>query len=413
MSEAENRRKFRRMRRIATASLVLMGALLLLTRFGQTQLHLPWLGYVHAFAEAAVVGGLADWFAVTALFRHPLGIPIPHTAIIPHNQPSIARGIARFVEGNFLAPEILEDKIQSLDLIGRSERWLAEPENSRMVAERVTAFLPELVDGLDDDDVQDFLVLNLSAGLERADVATILGQLLELINGSDRENEIFNDLVSSMRGVLQENKPALRKALRKESPWLFRGIMENQIFDRIVAKIDRTFDEISADPNHPFRKRILAEIDHFAQRLQTDEELRKEIGEIKLELMQNPKVTGYVRNLWVELKTNISEDTQRENSKIREAIYGALHHFSNSLLKDRVVRLKINSYINDGIIRLLARNRQNIAELIENTINNWDKKTMVDKLEIQVGRDLQYIRINGTLVGGAVGLILHAIAQLF
>jgi uncharacterized membrane-anchored protein YjiN (DUF445 family) len=415
LSEPELRtmRQFRRMRRFATGLLIAMAVLLLLSRWGQTRFDLAFLEYFHAFAEAAVVGALADWFAVTALFRHPLGIPIPHTAIIPQNKDSIGRGLGNFVERNFLAPEVLSEKIERLDVVSKAEDWVAEPENSRMIAQRITQFLPELLDGLDDEDVRIFLSNNLSAGLEHVNLANIAGNGLEIMLENDEDQEFFNELVEMLRKLLDENKTELRKALRNESPWLFKGIMENQIFDRVIMRLNKGFNEIANDPQHPVRKRFLVEVRDLAERLKTSEEMRERSEELKRDIMSNEKFQAFITNIWEDVKQMIREDAAREDSRIQQNIHRAIYSLFNNLLHDQAVRDKLNSYINEGATNILARNRNMIATMIENTIRSWDKETMVDKLEMQVGKDLQFIRINGTLVGGTVGLLLHVIADLF
>lgn len=413
IEEAEEARKksLRKARRFATGLLLLMVVFLIISKIGESRYGLSWLEYVHAFAEAAVVGALADWFAVTALFRYPLGVRIPHTAIIPNKKDSIGRGIGKFVEGNFLNPDSLSKRIRNMDIASKAEEWLAEPDNAMAIAERLTQFLPELIEGLDDKNVQEFIRTNINSTLQKTDLSDVGGQVLKVLVENDKDNELFDEIIKLLQQLLQENKPALKEAIKEESPVLLKGIMSRQVFDRIVVKVNRRFTEIAKDENHPVRKQYQREIDLFIHRLQNDPEYKQRSEELKHELLNNPRVQAYFRNLGNDLKQMILEDARHNQSKIKQRIFRSIYGLSNGLLKEKEVRDRLNNWVYEAATNLIVENSSAISTMISDTIRKWDRETMVTKLETQVGKDLQYIRINGTLVGGAVGLTLHILAQ--
>jgi uncharacterized membrane-anchored protein YjiN (DUF445 family) len=412
MTEEQLEQSLRKMRRWAGGLLILMLLLLLVSRFVEVRFSLHWMQYVHAFAEAAVVGGLADWFAVTALFRYPLGVKIPHTAIIPNKKDSIGRGIGKFVENNFLNPETLGPRIRSFDAVRKAEEWLAEPDNSMKVATQITKFIPEFLHGLDDANVQEFIKTNLTATLRNVDLAETGGNFLKTIVENDKDHRLFNELMKLVRQIVEENKPALKKAIADESPWLLKGVMQNQVFDRIMVKVNRVFSEVAADDNHPIRIKFHEQVGSFVYKLKTDEEYRRAAEQLKMEILNNPAVSDYINRLWTDIKEGIIRDTTSERSKIRQRIFRSIYGLSNSLLQEKEVRTKLNNYLYEAATNLIAQNRHYISTVIAETISKWDRNTMVEKLERQVGKDLQFIRINGTIVGGLIGLILHIIGEV-
>jgi len=410
-AEDRNLQQLKRTRKWATASLVAMAVLLFVSRTLEVSLGWHWMEYVHAFAEAAVVGGLADWFAVTALFRYPLGIRVPHTAIIPNKQSSIARGIGQFVENNFLNPETLDDKLRNFDAVTRAENWLARPENAASIADRITRFLPELLEGLDDENVQEFLRSNLTVAVEQVDAGKLAGQALGAVVENDEEQKLFAELLRFLRQTLDENEDEIRDLIKAESPRLLRGLVERQVIDRVVNRLNKGFDAMARNPEHPARKRFYDSLRRTVSRLETDPEYSQGFNRAKQDLLYNPQVQHYIQRLWLNAKARITADASNRDSEIRDRLYRGIYGLANNLLKDEAVRNQLNNYLYEVATNALAANRKAISGLITETVENWDRSTLVDKLEIQVGKDLQFIRINGTLVGGLVGLLLHIAAQ--
>jgi uncharacterized membrane-anchored protein YjiN (DUF445 family) len=266
--------------------------------------------------------------------------------------------------------------------------------------------------GLDDENVQDFLRNNINTVVGRVDLAKVGSNVLETLVANDKDHQLFNEMLNLLQVVIEENKPLLKKVIADESPWLLKGVMQNQVFDRIMVKVNRTFMEVTKDPNHPIRQRFHTEVSQFIHKLKTDPEYQAKAHQLKKELIENETVQHYISNVWLDIKKSVLEDTQSDRSKIRQQIFRAVYGLSNSLLQDKSVREKVNGYLYQAATNVIAQNRHAISTTIADTIRNWDRNTMVEKLETQVGKDLQFIRINGTLVGGLIGLILHVLSEV-
>jgi uncharacterized membrane-anchored protein YjiN (DUF445 family) len=421
MSVKDQITALRRMRRVAGGLLLGMMALFLLSKLGANACektlesqYILWvwvakhlLQSMHAFAEAAMVGGIADWFAVTALFRHPLGLKIPHTAIIPENKDSIGEGLGYFVTNNFLTEDALREKLESFNLDQRLEEWLSVPGNSAWIAEQLADFLPSILNSLDDKEVQRFIEKNISVSLSGKDLSDALGNLLGLLTENNKHYELFNELLQVVARLLEENKQAIRSTIKEESPWFVPEFVRQNVYQRVIAKAEETIKEVSKDPRHPLRKKFNEAIDRFAKDLKESDVYHEQIELLKEELLKNPAVQGYFSQIWKELKEYLLENFSRPDSAIREQIRGAVFQFFNTLINDNGMRGRIITWVYDRAIRMVAQYRSEIGTMISSTIKNWDKETMSNKLELQVGKDLQYIRISGTLVGGTVGLVLH------
>lgn len=398
---------------IATGLLILMLILMVISKFAESKLGLDWMSYVHAFAEAATVGALADWFAVTALFRYPLGLKIPHTAIIRRNKDSIGRGLGGFVEKNFLTEEAISREVRGFDFATRAETWLAQTENSMEVAERITNVIPELLKSTDDENVREFFASNITSVIEQMDASEIAGQVLEVVIENDKDNRLFNELIKAIDQFVDENADVIQKYINKEVPRTAKFFLGGSkgVNDKVMKRLNAALTELANDPNHPMRESFHENIEKFIERLKTDEEFREQINSMKNEMLNNPAVQAYFGNLWNELKAMLLYDTQENHGEIKRRIFRTIFGLSNSLLNDPEVRTMMNEYLYNSATQLVIQNRSAVTKLIEQTVEDWNEETLVRNLEILVGKDLQFIRINGTLVGGVVGLLLHAISE--
>lgn len=413
--DLEQKNALDQMRMRATGLLLIMTALFLLSIFGQK--FLPknfevFLGFLKAFAEAAMVGGIADWFAVTALFRHPLGLKIPHTAIIPKKKDSIGRGLGNFVQNNFLTPEALGSKLKDFEIEKKVADWLAVPSNSRMVALQLSSFIPTLLNSLDDEDVRKFIEKNIAVKVSGAQLAQALGSLLSVLTANNRHHQLFNEVLRVVEILFRDekNKLAIKQGIKEESPWFVPDFVRNKVYEKIIDRIDETFAQIAKDPKHPLREKFYEGIEKFIADIQMSPEFHQKIEELKDEILQNPIVHRYLETVWTDLKAQILENVTSPDSEIVSQIQKGVYSFVYSLINDGTLRTKITNRLYEGVISALAENRNQIGDMIAKTIEKWDEKTMSEKLELQVGKDLQYIRISGTLVGGAVGFTLHAIS---
>lgn len=398
------------MRRVATGLFVLMALLYIAARMHEAEQ--PWLGFVRAFAEAAMVGALADWFAVVALFRHPLGLPIPHTAIIPRNKDRIGEGLGRFVETNFLAPDIVSQKLVDADLAGGLARWLKRPKTVDLIAVRISRFLPNLLDALDDDDLRRLLQTTVTGRLEGVQLAPLAGDALGLLTKDGRHRPLVNELLEHAADVVHEYEPLIRDRVRQRTAWLWRAIgVDAIVADKLITVAEETLNAARDDPEHAWRVKLDEQIASFAEQLKTSPELNESAEAFKAELLAHPAVARYLQSLWNDLRKQVAADVAKPDSRIRAHLTEALDAFADRLLEDQVIRRKVNRLLRSIVEQAAATGRHAIADLISQTVHKWDAQTVSSKIEVAVGKDLQFVRINGTLIGGLVGLTLHSISR--
>lgn len=399
----------RRMRGVATGLLVLMAVIFVVARAYEAST--PWVGFVRAFAEAAMIGALADWFAVVALFRHPLGLPIPHTAIIPRNKDRIGAGLARFVETNFLAPEIVSQKLLAADLAGGLADWLRRPKTIDLLASRLSRFLPNLLEALDDEDLRRLLQVAVTGRLERVPLAPLAGDALELLTRDGRHRALIDELLVRGADALQEYEPLIRERVRARTGWLWRKIgVDAIVADKLVAVAEETLVAARDDPEHTWRIKLDEQIASFANQLKTSPALNASAEALKKELLSHPAVAQYLQSLWQELRDQIGADVARPDSRVRAHLSEALDAFAERLQSDPVIKRKLNRLLRAAAEEVSDTGRHALADLIAQTVHAWGAHTVSRKIELAVGKDLQFVRINGTLIGGLVGLVLHAIS---
>lgn len=404
-----------RMRRWANGLLFAMMVLFVVSHLwspsGETWV---WLwGYVRAFAEAAMVGGLADWFAVTAIFRRPLGLPIPHTAVIPNNQERIADAVGRFIADNFLKPELVAARVRDQDLSESLGNWLADPAQSGALASELVSAVPAMLDAMDDENVAAFLRKQAAEAASGASIAPAFGSVLEALAEQGRHQAILDALLKQGYRLLEEHQYMIRARVRDRSGWLMRFVnADRKVADSIVDAIADLLHDVAVDPRHPLRIRLNEMVEKFAADLKDDPLLQRRIGDWLREAAFHPTVAGAVAAGWTEFKTSLRADCAKPDGQLRGWLEDALINLGRGLLREPAVREALNMRIRSLLVELADRHGEDVARLVSDTIRSWDAETIVDKLETNVGRDLQFIRLNGTIIGGLVGLLLHAGAEL-
>ena len=398
------------MRRLATGLLVLMALVFLAALYFEPRV--PQLGYVRAFAEAAMIGALADWFAVTALFRHPLGIPIPHTAIIPRNKDRIGENMGRFVEENFLAPPLVAERVAHVDFAGKLAKWLAEPAQGAWLAGGIASILPRILHALDDDDLRRFAGEHLVAGVRKIDFATIAAEVLDLLTRDNRHHVLVTQLIDQAKDLLEEFKPQIRERVRKEVWWGLRTVAVDEVlYTRIIDALERFLEELRDTPTHEMRARIDARLQRLIGDLRQSPEFRA-MGESLVEqLLQNRELQAYLGIVWHEVRDRVLADAALPASAIRSQLQASIGNVGLALLGDRAMQEKLNVWVRREIVEQVAAHGHHVAALIADTVRRWDPETITQKAETEIGKDLQYIRINGTLIGGLVGLLLYLFAK--
>ncbi len=396
-----------RMRRIATGLLALMACVFLAARLLQAR-H-PWLAFVAAFAEAAMVGALADWFAVTALFRAPLGLPIPHTAIIPRNKDRIGASIADFLEHNFLTPEVIAAELGPIDFTGIAAQWLAHPANSRAVALQLVRVAPAALRMIEDDDVGRFLQERLSGMLAGLHFGPLAADIVDILVAEKQDQHLFDRLIVMVSAALDQHKPLIRQKIHERSPrWVPKSIDE-RFFNSFLAELEEFLVQMQA-PDSEWRQRFRQAIDEFTHNLRTSPEFEARIGAYLGQVVGHPIFRSYGEQIWRDLRQRLLDDLASEDSRAVARLDRGLQALGGALADDPAVRRKLNAWMANFATEVVVGRRRLIADLVRRVIQSWDAETVSRKFELYVGRDLQYIRINGTLVGGLVGLLLYTVS---
>ncbi len=403
-------RELRRMKVVATAFLVAAAVLFVLARSQHSDPE-GW-GYVEAFAEAAMVGALADWFAVTALFRHPLGIPIPHTAIIPRRKDQIARSLGTFVESNFMSQEVVHERLRSARVGWRLGEWLAEPAHAAKAAHAVSDAIHTSLTFLDDSEVR----LGLERAIERkvhdTAVAPLAGRAIELGVEGHQHERLFDAVLQGARGFLSDNKAVLRARVSDESPWWVPRPIDSRLFAKLYEGAERLLDDVQADRDHELRKAAERRLVEFAERLRHDPELRVKGEQLKAELLAYPDVRAWMGSLWDEVKGRLVEASGQADGELQHRIATTLARLGARLRDEPELQARVDDAIERFVSYVVVNYRHEVTALIESTIAKWDPATTSRRIELQIGRDLQFIRINGTVVGGLAGVVIHTFSEL-
>ena len=369
----------------------------------------PLLGWVQAFSEAALVGGLADWFAVTALFKHPLGIPIPHTAIIPARKDRVGQVLGAFVERNFLNRQVIERRLLDAKLGERLAKFLSDPTNSRAVARHAARGLVAAAESMRDDDVQSMIDATRLDRIKAARVAPFIGRGLSLITAGNRHQELLDEGIRLAARAVTENEDLIRSRIEAESPWWVPGAVDEKILRKIVTGIERTLTEVRDDPGHPLRQRFDTALGKFIDDLHNSPEVMERAEQLKEEMLSAEAVRHFSSSIWTDTKAALVRRAERAEESDVDTISNGLARLGSAILEDADLLERVDGWLRNGVLGLVERYQSEVSDLIANTVRGWDPTATSQRIELAIGRDLQFIRINGTVVGGLVGLILYAI----
>jgi uncharacterized membrane-anchored protein YjiN (DUF445 family) len=401
------------MKVVATGLLVVMAVVFAVARAFE-HVH-PALGYVKSFAEAAMVGGLADWFAVTALFRHPLGLPIPHTAIIPRNKDRIGETLARFLQENFLIPSVVARRMRNIDVAGAAGRFLQTPnqeEQSRIRA-GASRLIADIFESLDDERLGGIVKNAVSSRLRAMEVSPLLGHALASAINEERHVPMLEAAIRWTARALDANEQLIREMVHKKANWVLKlAGLDAKLADAIMDGLKKLTAEMSTDPAHPVRLKVEAALVQLANDLQTKPETRARVEAIKEQLLDNESVSLWIDALWQKGREAIIRAARNPDAVLAGKLGDVLKSMGGTLEKDPRIRRAINLFVRRAVVGMAAGYGSSIVKLVSETVRSWDARTVTNRLEAAVGRDLQYIRINGTLVGGLVGLILHVVDSL-
>ena len=397
---------------VATGLLVLMAAVYLAARSAEA-IH-PAIGFIRAFAEAAMVGGLADWFAVTALFRHPLGLPIPHTAIIPRNKDRIGDTLALFLRDNFLTPAVVARRMYRLDVASAAGRFLASPAlGDGRLRQGASRLIADLLESLDPQRLGGMVKAGLRQRLRSLNVAPLLGQALEAAMRDGRHRPLLDGIVKWAAKILDANEHLVREMVHEKSGKILRwtGLDEN-LANAIISGLHRLIAEMAADPAHPLRAKAEEGLAKLARDVQSNRRMQERVARIRDELVDNPAMQRWIDGLWEQGRASLLRAARDPGAAMAGRFGEALRHLGGTLQEDARLRLMINRFARRTAVGATASYGDGIVKLVSETVRGWDTRTVTDRLENAVGRDLQYIRVNGTLVGGLVGVAIHTAGML-
>lgn len=402
------------MRRTATGLIVLMAGLFLLSgRY--LDLHPAW-GYLHAFAEAAMVGGLADWFAVTALFRRPLGLPIPHTAIIPENKDRIADTMAQFLRENFLTPAVVGRRMGSMNLARAVGSYLADPKSVKDSRIRAGAgeLAIEVLQSLDPDRLGGQVRSGIKTQLEKLEIAPLLGGMLEAMIADGRHKPLIDKIIRWAGLVLEDNEVLVRDMVHKRANAVLRFTgLDERLANSVIDGLYKLLAEVLVDPDHPLRDKIEEGLQELAKGLREDPEMQERVERMKREMLNNPAIADWWQGVWERLRANLISTIRSSGGAGSGYVGETLGELGAALRDDERLQRQVNRFARRTSVGIATRYGDHIVRLVSETVKRWDAQTITDRVENAVGRDLQFIRINGTLVGGLVGLTIHFFSEAF
>lgn len=412
-NEAERRRVLHRHKVAVTSLLALMAVIFIACSWAQSRGNgAAWIGYVRAAAEAGMVGGLADWFAVTALFKYPMGIPIPHTAIIPNKKDQVAGVLSDFVSENFLNARTITDKVMAAGIPERVGRWLAQPENAERVSEEAGKFTVRMVEGIDPAEAEGFINTQLIDRLAEPIWAPPLGRTLEGLIADGKVEPVVDDIVAWARrkvdGMEGTVVTMIDERMPRWAPRFAKELVGQRVYDEMVAFME----DVDTDEQHEARRAIRRQINQFAQDLQFDGDMISRVESLKSDVMGSAAVTSAAAGVWEQVSETLVAQASDPESGLRRKVAASVGEWGQKLADDPSVRADAERTL-EKVTHFAAENgADQIVGIIAETIERWDGEEAADKIELMVGKDLQFIRLNGTIVGALAGLAIYTVSQL-
>lgn len=407
--EALQRRALRQNRTVATGLLLTMAAVFVVT----ATVREPgfWTALLHAVAEAGVIGGLADWFAVTAVFKHPLGLPIPHTAIVPRNKIRIGEGLGAFLERHFLTEELILSKLGALDIASRIGAWLASPGHAETLAARAVSLAPPLIRAVDDAEIRAFTARALGRQLREIDVAPLFEKAMMLMTAGGYHTAVLDRGIEFAVEYLDRNAERLELAAgeREQRRWWIPRAVDRQIARALLRGLKELLNDLR-QPDSTARRKLLGAVDDLTRDLAASPERRAEIEAAKQRLLDQPEVQQWLGSIWDQARDLVLADLASPESKTREGLTTILAAAGRTLLADARMRERLNNAVETVVLRLLPWRRE-LAQFIADVVRRWDERVLVERMELALGADLQYVRITGTLVGGSIGCVLFLLSS--
>lgn len=411
MNEIDKKRQLFIYKSFATGLFVVMAIVFVTMTILQKNNDSHWLGYIRAFSEAAMVGALADWFAVTALFNYPLGIKIPHTNLIENSKERIGDNLGNFVVENFLSPQNIRPYIQKLKVSNLAGEWLGKEKNQENLVREISAILLNIINKLDDETVVSFISRKAADMAQDFKVQKLVGNGLEYIIEKNDHQKLITAMSSQIKNYVLQNQEMVQDRVKKESFSLVPKFVDDALATKITKGLADYFRDIEENLEHPLRAEITSKVLEFSRDIQENENWEEDFKHIKESFLDGEKIKVYAKDVWANIKTHLVEELAQQDSTLKKYVSKNVQGFALSLKTDEVLRQKIDGWIRLTSYKYILKNTHQFGELISSTVGNWQGKELSEKLELEVGKDLQFIRVNGTLVGGLVGLIIYTISH--
>ncbi|MGZ5209834.1 MAG: DUF445 domain-containing protein [Kaistella sp.] len=413
MNDAEKKIQLRKYKMFATGLFVLMAVIFVIMTVLEKRNPAHWIGFIRAFSEAAMVGALADWFAVTALFHHPIGLKIPHTNLIENSKERIGDNLGNFVVSNFLSPQNIRPYIQKLKISHFVGEWLSKPRNQENLVKELSNIVLDILHKLDDTAVENFIGKKAREMTDDLKINQIVGNGIEYVLDKQDHQKMITNLSKQIKDYVIANQDIVKARVKKESYFLIPKFVDDSIAEKITNGLSTFFEEVETDPDHSLRAEITQKLYHFSNEIMTEEKWETEFRSIKNDFLNVEKLRQYSKDIWSSIKKSLSNELEEENSALKIYIKRNLTELAANLQTDEKFQNKIDHWVRVTAYKYVLKNTHQAGNLISSTVGNWKGKELSEKLELEVGKDLQFIRVNGTLVGGLVGLIIYTVTEFF
>lgn len=413
MNDHLKRKQLRKYKMFATGLFVLMAVVFVITTVMEKQNPAHWIGYIRAFSEAAMVGALADWFAVTALFHHPLGLKIPHTNLIQNSKERIGDNLGTFVVSNFLSPQNIRPYIQKIRISNIAGEWLSKEKNQRNLVGELSKMVLNILHKLDDDAAAELIAKKAREMTNDLKINRIVGSGIEYLVEKEDHQKMITGLAKQIKEYVLTNQQIVKERVQKESYFLIPKFVDDTIADKITNGLSKFFEEVENNPGHSLRAEITAKLFAFSEEVQSEKKWEDEFRNIKNDFLTDVKLKEYSADIWRSIKQSLTQELEEEDSAVKRYLTKNLSELSKNLQTDEKLQYKIDHWVRVTAYKYILKNTHQASHLISSTVGNWEGRELSEKLELEVGKDLQFIRVNGTLVGGLVGLIIYTVSNFF
>ena len=413
MTDEEKKIQLRNYKMFATGLFALMAVIFVVMTILEKKNPAHWIGYIRAFSEAAMVGALADWFAVTALFHYPLGIRIPHTNLIENSKERIGDNLGNFVVENFLSPQNIRPYIQKLKISSFVGDWLSKQRNQENLMKELSNIVLNILNKLDDTEVVNFIGKKAKEMTDDVKINEIIGNGLDYVLDKNDHQRFITNLSKQIKEYVLNNQKMVKERVKSESFFLIPKFVDDGIAEKITKGLSNYFEEVELDENHSLRAEITQKLYEFSKEIQTEEKWVEEFRTIKNDFLKEEKIQLYSTDIWNSIKKSLSKELEEEQSALKNYLRKNLAELSENLKTDEKFQNKIDNWVRVTAYKYILKNTHQFGALISSTVGNWEGKELSEKLELEVGKDLQFIRVNGTIVGGFVGLIIYTVTEFF